>query len=479
MPDRAVRAKSTIVLVNMAATVLVIAAARAAYEVVVPLLLSMFIAVIVSPLIDRLAARGISRWLSVILVILGFTISCLIVLGVVGTSLTDFIVQLPELQRKLEYEYHRVLNWAEAFGIPVPQDHSWVFGEPLEPPEISDESVSGVPLESPPESAGDFEEPVSPAPDSAPEVGNEPTSDAPVESEGEPVQPSTKGEPSAETETTASDPATDSPREQDFLNAEPPPVEEPVVRPSRLNIEQAREDASAALLSPKYVVGIFDSLLAGLGTILSNGLMILVTVAFILLESVVYPAKLRMIMGNDSRSMERVIRILKDLRRYMVIKTWISIGTGLPAGVGLWLMGVEYAALWGMLAFLLNYVPNIGSLIAAIPPVVLALMQNGPVTALGTILLFLAINFVIGYLIEPPAMGRGLGLSTLVVWISLIFWGWVLGPVGMFLSVPLTMTLKIIFEGSEETRWISVLLGSAITGAELAVTEEPAPDPKD
>ena len=101
-------------------------------------------------------------------------------------------------------------------------------------------------------------------------------------------------------------------------------------------------------------------------------------------------------------------------------------------------------------------------MIAAIPPVILALVQDGWGVAVGAVLLYLAVNFVFGYLVEPPAMGRGLGLSTLVVWVSLVFWGWVLGPVGMFLSVPLTMALKIALEGSEETRWLAVLLGPPI-----------------
>jgi predicted PurR-regulated permease PerM len=122
---------------------------------------------------------------------------------------------------------------------------------------------------------------------------------------------------------------------------------------------------------------------------------------------------------------------------------------------------VDFAVLWGLLTFCLNYIPNIGSIIAAVPPVLLALVQYGPGTALAVAIGYVVINVVFGNLVEPRVMGRGLGLSTLVVFISLVFWQWVLGPVGMLLSVPLTMTLKIILDGNDETRWIAILLSSS------------------
>lgn len=124
--------------------------------------------------------------------------------------------------------------------------------------------------------------------------------------------------------------------------------------------------------------------------------------------------------------------------------------------------GIDYALLWGVLAFLLNFVPNIGSIIAAVPAVLLALIQLGPFSALMTAMGYLIANMVMGNIIEPRYMGKGLGLSTLVVFLSLVFWGWVLGPVGMLLSVPLTMLMKIALESSDETRWLAILMGPDI-----------------
>jgi predicted PurR-regulated permease PerM len=144
----------------------------------------------------------------------------------------------------------------------------------------------------------------------------------------------------------------------------------------------------------------------------------------------------------------------------MAIKTATSLLTGVCVGVWLAVLGVNYPLLWGLLAFLLNYVPNIGSIIAAVPAVLLALVQFGIMKSFFAVGGYMVVNIGIGSIIEPRIMGRGLGLSPLVVFLSLVFWGWVLGPVGMLLSVPLTMTVKIALDSREDTKWIGVLLGS-------------------
>ena len=138
----------------------------------------------------------------------------------------------------------------------------------------------------------------------------------------------------------------------------------------------------------------------------------------------------------------------------------MSVITGIIVTLFLSLLGVDFPILWGLLAFLLNFVPNIGSVIAAIPPVLLAYVQLGGWSATFVIFGFLIINIVIGSFIEPRYLGKGLGLSPLVVFISLVFWGWVLGPIGMLLSVPLTITAKLALEANPNTNWIAILLGT-------------------
>jgi predicted PurR-regulated permease PerM len=139
----------------------------------------------------------------------------------------------------------------------------------------------------------------------------------------------------------------------------------------------------------------------------------------------------------------------------------------------LWALDVDFPVLWGLVAMLLNFIPTIGSIIAGIPPVLLALVQLGPTEAGLVVLGFFLVNTIVGNILEPRYMGKGLGLSALVVFVSLIFWGWLLGPVGMLLSVPLTMSAKIALEANPNTAWIARLLAPAQELAEWSPDPEP------
>ncbi len=215
-----------------------------------------------------------------------------------------------------------------------------------------------------------------------------------------------------------------------------------------------------AYFDPAIVMQLTVNVLSGLGNVLANGFLILLTVAFILSEVSGFPEKIHRTLERSERSFAGFDHFLKTVKSYMAIKTWTSLITGLLVWLSLWLLGLDYPLLWGIMAFLLNYVPNIGSIIAAVPAVLLAIIQLSWAGAVGVIVIYTLINVIIGNVIEPRFMGKKLGLSTLVVFLSLIFWGWVLGPVGMLLSIPLTMTLKIAMDHSEETRWIAALLDS-------------------
>lgn len=222
-------------------------------------------------------------------------------------------------------------------------------------------------------------------------------------------------------------------------------------------------DVSAATLTdfldPGAAMNIVASGLNSLRTVLTNAFLILMTVVFMLMEASGLPSKLLAILGDSDDALKPFEHFIENVKQYMAIKTWISLGTGALAAVWLMLMGVPYALLWGLLAFFLNYIPTIGSILAAIPAVILALVQFGVIKAAIVGIGFLVINILMGSIIEPRFMGKELGLSTLVVFLSLLFWGWVLGPVGMLLSVPLTMMAKIALDTREETRWIAILLG--------------------
>jgi AI-2 transport protein TqsA len=214
---------------------------------------------------------------------------------------------------------------------------------------------------------------------------------------------------------------------------------------------------------PGAIMAMLGRLASGLGALVANTFLILLTVIFMLVEASGFPAKLRTALGETRGiSLPDFSRFAASLQGYLVIKTWISLATGVCAALWVAMLGVDFPVLWGLLAFLLNYVPNIGSIIAAVPPVLLATLQYDGRRALLVALGYLVLNVVFGSVLEPRLMGRGVGLSTLVVFLSLVFWGWVLGPVGMLLSIPLTMAVKILLESSDDTRWVAILLGPAL-----------------
>jgi AI-2 transport protein TqsA len=228
------------------------------------------------------------------------------------------------------------------------------------------------------------------------------------------------------------------------------------------------EEVSGAF-HPGWVMGLAGEILSTLSSLLTDAFLILLTVVFILLEAADLPKKLKVVLKNPERSLSTIEKFSRDAKRYLVMKTLIGVVTGFAIWLWLLILGVDYPMLWGTLAFLLNYVPNIGSIIAALPAVLLALVQLGVGSALLTTLGFVVVNIVLGNIIEPKLMGKRLSLSALVVFLSLVFWGWVLGPIGMILSSPMTSLIKIALESYEGTRGLAVMLGS---GTEIEWAEK-------
>ncbi len=326
-----------------AALVVVIAGMKQAAPLIVPFLLSVFIAIISFPLMNKLQMAGVPKGLSLTLVIL-----LVIAIGValtllVGSSISDFTRMLPDYQQKISAEWAGILQWLAGHGVSL-------------------------------------------------------------------------------------------------------------------------TDTVKDVINPAAAVGLVSAILKGFGNVLTNSFLIILTVIFILVEAAGLTQKFLLVNGKDknqARSDNKAFSqvFVEKVRNYMSIKTIISMITGVIIGTALWVIGVDYPVLWGVLAFMLNFIPNIGSIIAAVPAVMLTIVQLGVSQALLVAAVYLMVNIVVGSVIEPKYMGKGLGLSTLIVFVSLVFWGWVLGPVGMLLSVPLTITVKLALDSKPETQWLGHLLG--------------------
>jgi predicted PurR-regulated permease PerM len=214
------------------------------------------------------------------------------------------------------------------------------------------------------------------------------------------------------------------------------------------------------IFDPKKILNFTANMVGQIGGIMSNSFLILLITVFILFEINAFVLKTRLVELKHGNSLDYLNKIGQSIRHYLSIKTVVSLLTGFLITIYLLIIGVDYAILWGVIAFMLNYIPNIGSIIAAVPTMLLALVQIGVGGMIWTGVGYLGINMIIGNIVEPKVMGKGLGLSTLVVFLSLIVWGYIFGSVGMFLSVPLTMVIKIILESNKETSWVAILFGT-------------------
>lgn len=322
-----------------AALVVVIAGMQQAASLLVPFLLSVFIAVLCLPLMQALEKKGLGKSIALFLVVALVLLVAMAVAMLIGSSVDDFTQNLPTYQTRITQQWQTLIEWLMTQGIALPSD---------------------------------------------------------------------------------------------YLSS---------------NVD------------PKAAMKMISAILSGFGNVLANSFLILLTVIFILLEASSFSKKIAAFSQGESGSDFSSV-FAEKLRTYMSIKTGMSALTGLLVALWLWILGVDYPALWGVLAFMLNYVPNIGSIIAAVPAVLLALIQLGSGSAVLVMIGYMTINIVVGNVIEPKYMGKGLGLSALVVFLSLVFWGWVLGTVGMLLSVPLTVAVKLALDSKKESQWLGALLGS-------------------
>jgi predicted PurR-regulated permease PerM len=220
------------------------------------------------------------------------------------------------------------------------------------------------------------------------------------------------------------------------------------------------QDQIFNLVQPAKILEFTAGALNKLINMMGNTFLIFLIILFTLMEFGSFSVKAKAILIGSDKSISYFSTILQNIRHYLGIKTLICLLTGILIYMALLIIGVDYPLLWALIAGLMNYIPNIGSIIAAVPAVLFALIQLGLGGAVWTLGSFMLVNNVLGNFVEPRIMGKGLGLSTLVVFLSLIFWGFIFGTVGMFLSVPFTMTIKIILEQNEKTKWLAIILGT-------------------
>ncbi|HSG49285.1 MAG TPA: AI-2E family transporter, partial [Longimicrobiales bacterium] len=241
--------------------------------------------------------------------------------------------------------------------------------------------------------------------------------------------------------------------------------------------DNAQEILPLSFVGPDQVLEFLGGTAQLGASLLAQAVLVVLVMAFILSEMTALPGKLEAILGNAVKGEERLQKIIREVQEYLGIKTVVSLMTGLAIGGWAWFMGLDFPVLLGLIGFFLNYIPTVGSIIASIPGIALSLILVGTLGhALVVAFGYFVINTVFGSILEPNLMGRRLGLSTLVVMLSLLFWGWTWGPIGALLSVPLTMVVKIFLENTRDLAWVAVLLDKKAPVPETA-TMAPAQPP--
>lgn len=332
--------KYQLILISIASFVIIVAGLSAASSIVVPFLLAVFIAIIVSPMLDFMARLKIRRTLAFVVIISAFALVLWFLGNVIATALNGFSAALPEYQVKLSNFIDKTIAWLNSYEI--------------------------------------------------------------------------------------------------------------------IKINSFVIDS----IDTNKIFSTTSTILRQTSEIVTKSFLVFLLVIFMLVETQVFKDKVEYFSKKHSQTHDIVNNFISNLKRYLAIKTISSIATGLILCGFLVYFNIPYAPLWGVVAFILNYIPTIGSIIAAVPAILMSLLVNDFGDTLWLSLVYLVVNIAIGNFIEPKFLGSGLGISTLVVILSLLFWGFVLGIGGMFLAVPLTMSIKIALNENPKTKFLAILLSN-------------------
>lgn len=229
------------------------------------------------------------------------------------------------------------------------------------------------------------------------------------------------------------------------------------------------------IIDPASLLQWIGGFLTTLGGLAGTALFVTLMIVFALLEVTSFKQKLTQGLGADNPVVERSTKFTRSLINYILARTLVNVFTGGAVTIMLWLMGIDYALLWGILTFFLSYVPYVGIFIATVPSVLLALAQYGVGAAILVILGVTVINVLAENLVAPKIVGKGLSMSPLLVFVSFFFWSWLMGPLGMFLAMPVTVTVYFVLDSFEETRWVALLM--TMPGSEKPAKKADAPEP--
>lgn len=332
-------------LLGLASLVLIVAGLRAVSDLMGPILLSLFVAMVTSPLMQWLKAKGMPGWLAYTLVLLGVVASGLVLILFLAASLTQLSTELPTYRSLIDQQLTDLIQWLDSKGI-----------------------------------------------------------------QGEDI------------------------KELEWF------------QPGR----------------------IFQTLLyfvsALLGTVSNVGFTLLIFI-YMLASAPNFSHRLRSGLATDPPMLARFSYFASSISTYLLIKSWLGALVAIFQIILMWFLGINFAILWGVFSFLFNFIPNIGFYISLIPPLLIALLTLGWIKAIIFAVVYTLINNFFDIVIAPRYLGKGLDLSTIVTFLAVVFWAWILGPIGAFLALPLTVMVKtLLLEPFPETQLLAQLMGAGFPG---------------
>jgi predicted PurR-regulated permease PerM len=240
-------------------------------------------------------------------------------------------------------------------------------------------------------------------------------------------------------------------------------------------VSQSELDSVKAALDPGKLVDALVGLLGGVAGILSSIAFLVLLLFFTVTDAGTFTTNLARVHPAGRRLAESFQLFAHGSRRYLAVSTIFGAGVALLDVIALTILDIPYAWLWGLLAFITNYIPNVGFIIGLIPPTIVALLEHGPETALAVVIIYCVLNIILQSVIQPRVVGTTVGLSGTLSFLSLLVWSTILGGVGAFLAVPATLFVKAVFvDVDPERKWLTPLLSSS---AETGPPETPTANP--
>ncbi len=459
-------------LIMTAAVVIVLGGVKMASGILAPVLLALFATIILLVPLRWLRSKGCPSILSLVIVLGCVAIVFLGLTRLVVNSLTELSKDAPRYARKIEREFHRVETGLEQMGFKInygtegkkeQAEESSAVTPPnslpqAEPLSAAQPNVPPVPI-LPPTIAvtpiaekAEADDAMTSATDSPGDQANQVAENSSEDAADESVEGNGK-----QVDKTLFDHARDT-----FPNLFPHHDDAELMAEEELAKDQPVQhhvEPSLTELNAQSLLAWFSKTANELRHLVEKGFLVMIITLFMIFEAARFPAKIDRAFGKGPITNEHLHKIAIEIRRYLFLKAISSAMSAGAATLVYLFFGVPGALFWGVIAFFLYFIPNIGGILAAIIPGLLIFMELGPVGVLGYVVCLVAIECTIGYGIEPKILGYGLGISTVMIILSLIIWGWLLGAIGLFLAAPLTIMVKIILQAFKETEWIAILIG--------------------